>query len=275
MMAEGGYDPTDPTNERTPLNPGGGNDDDEWGDLDLSLHPIPEEQDTDTTQPFKPGASSTPSGGEQIPMATRLPPEQQGARGGTAETSFITGAKPGQRLLTKEQMAREEVVEVFKKVNLTELDFQYTEKPRAGGMTLEVKYHTKNKWYPVLTKSRGDTYKTLNQSLSKEIKDALGPYTPRQRPEPDEIDEAIDQTNAELQELQQQEATQLKSFQQAETKAAEAQRLRRDMDAIRARTQDVAARMQELENTHGPLDKEAIQKLKDEKRKLATEHQAK
>ena len=40
-------------------------------------------------------------------------------------------------------------------------------------------------------------------------------------------------------------------------------------------TKDVADRMQELEDTQGPLDKEAIQKLKDEKRKLAADHQAK
>ena len=78
-----------------------------------------------------------------------------------------------------------------------------------------------------------------------------------------------------LQDLQQQEETQRKALQQAETKAAEAQRLRREMDAIRGRTKDVTDRMQELEDTQGPLDKDAIQKLKDEKRKLATEHQAK
>ena len=47
------------------------------------------------------------------------------------------------------------------------------------------------------------------------------------------------------------------------------------MEAIRGRTKDVADRMQELEDTQGPLDKDAIQKLKDEKRKLAADHQAK
>ena len=81
------YDPT----EKTPLIPGGGgnddddddDDDDEWSNVDLSQQAIPDEEteqwrfppDTDpnTTQPFKPGASSTPSGGEKIPMTTRLP----------------------------------------------------------------------------------------------------------------------------------------------------------------------------------------------------------
>ena len=46
-----------------------------------------------------------------------------------------------------------------------------------------------------------------------------------------------------------------------------------EMDAIRNRTKNIADRMQELEDTHGPLDKTAIQKLKDEKRQLETEHQ--
>ena len=47
------------------------------------------------------------------------------------------------------------------------------------------------------------------------------------------------------------------------------------MDAIRGRTKDAEDRIQQLEDTQGPLDKEAIQRLKDEKRKLAADHQAK
>ena len=79
------YDPP----EKTPLIPGeddNDNDDDEWRTVDFSLQPIPEEDreqwrfpsDTDpnTTNPFDPGASSTPSGGENIQMTTRLPTEQ-------------------------------------------------------------------------------------------------------------------------------------------------------------------------------------------------------
>ena len=47
------------------------------------------------------------------------------------------------------------------------------------------------------------------------------------------------------------------------------------MDAIRGRTKDAEDRIQQLEDTQGPLDKKAIQRLKDEKRKLAAVHQAK
>ena len=144
-----------------------------------------------------------------------------------------------------------------------------TEKQK-GGVIMEIKYHTAEDttWAPIYTKSRGDTEKTFNTTLPKRVKDALGVPTPSK----DAVDKAIDQTNTVLQNLQKQKETQRKALQQAETKAAEAQRLRREMDAIRGRTKDVADRMQELEDTQGPLDKDAIQKLKDEKRKLAADH---
>ena len=105
-MAEGGYDSMDATTEKTPLIPDTGDDDDDdtnpWDNLDLSQVPVTEEPtpgDTDSTQPFEPGAASTPAG-EQVPMftRTRLPPEQQGSH--TAETSFITGDTQGRQVIT-------------------------------------------------------------------------------------------------------------------------------------------------------------------------------
>ena len=143
---------------------------------------------------------------------------------------------------------------------------------RRGGQIIEVKLRRNLAWNRLKTQSAGDTDKTLNQSLSPGIKSALGVY---QCQPPDAVDAEIAQTNTKLQSQQQQEAAQLKALQQTQTKAAEAQRLRREMDAIRGRTKDAEDRIQELENTQGPLDKEAIQKLKDEKRKLAADHQAK
>ena len=117
----------------------------------------------------------------------------------------------------------------------------------------------------LFTKSRGDSEKTINTSLPKEIQNALGESTT----------EAFNKTNSKLQDLQKQEAAQLKELHQAQTKAIEAQRICREMDAIRNRTKDAEDRIQQLEDTQGPLDKEAIQKLKDEKKKLAADHQAK
>ena len=275
------YDLTDPT-EKTPLIPGEDGDDDDddndWSNVDLSLHPIPEEEkeqwrfpsDTDpnTTNPFEPGASSTPSGGENIPMTTRLPPEKQGASGGTAETSF------NEDPVTLENMATKEAKGLYPKASHA-LEFWY--KSGGHGLVIEVKYRAKKGWYTLLTKSRGDTEKTPNKSLLPGIKQELKPYRPplSSRETQDAADAEIAATNTALQDLQKQEETQRQALQQAETKANEAQRLRREMDVIRGRTKDVTDRMQELEDTQGPLYKDAIQKLKDEKRKLATEHQAK
>ena len=278
------YDPTD-TTEKTPLIPGGGgnddDDDDEWSNVDLSQQEIPEAEaeqwrfppDTDpnTTQPFKAGASSTPSGSEKIPMTTRLPPEKQGASGGTAETSFITGVDQGRRVITLENMARMEIEGEFPNASPTELDFLYRKAPKSGGHIFEVKYHTSDTWYPLYTKSPGDLAKTLNTSLPKRIKDALV----KSKSRTDDVDDAIDKTNAALQDLQKQEETQRNELQKAGQKAAEAQRLRREMDDIRGRTTDVENHIQELEDTQGPLDETAIQKLKDEKRKLESDHKAK
>ena len=90
-MAEGGFDPTDPTNDKTPLIPDTGDDDGDdtgtgnWDDTDLGQIPA----DPDRTKPFEPGAASTPAGGESIPLTTRTRlPQERGPR--TAETSFTT-----------------------------------------------------------------------------------------------------------------------------------------------------------------------------------------
>ena len=84
-MAEGGYDPTDPTTEKTPLPDTGDDDDDDnfgW-DTPVVL------EDTDRTQPIEPDDASTPAGGESIPMTTRTSlPQERGPR--TEETSFTT-----------------------------------------------------------------------------------------------------------------------------------------------------------------------------------------
>ena len=64
MMAEAGYDPT--TENETP-----------WEDHGID-HDDDDEEEVDTTQPFQPGASSTPyHGGEEHEMAN-MDPEEEG-----------------------------------------------------------------------------------------------------------------------------------------------------------------------------------------------------
>ena len=165
-------------------------------DIDLSQYQVTEEGDierrpaggTDTTQPFEPGAASTPHG-EHIPMNTRLPQEQQGPR--TAETSFITGETQDQRVRTmQENMAWREVSDEFPLTDRNKLDVQYKVAPRAGGggggAIIAVKMSGKDKWYRLYTQSRGASGKSFNESLPKEIKNALGKS----------LDDKIDDTNA-------------------------------------------------------------------------------
>ena len=66
-------------------------------------------------------------------------------------------------------------------------------------------------------------------------------------------------------------AAKQKQKKQLEQKADEKQKLSRDMDSLTNEIRDVDEQMRELEDAHGPLDTEAIQKLKDEKRALEGE----
>ena len=266
IMAEGGFDPTDPTTDKTPLIPGTGDDDGEdtgtvnpgmnWDDIDLGQIPT----DPDRTHPFEPGAASTPAGGESIPMTerTRLPTE----RGPLIEETSFGGEPTG-------RMAWEEIKGEFEMADESKLKARYQTKPRAGGggggAILEVSMKEKDKWYPLYTKSRGDVAKSFNQSLPKEIQTALGKS----------IYEVFNDTNASLQAKQNELAEKQKQLEQEEQRAAESQKLRRDMDALTNQIRDKDARMRELEDTHGPLNTEAIQRLKDEKKALEGEKQSK
>ena len=262
-MASGGYEPI-PTddNERGRDNEGADNNDDgedTWADVDWNtpINPKPERRN-----PFEPAASSTPADSERIPLKTmtRLPPEKQGT---STETSFSTGFDQG--AATHDSLVKRELKDEFPNISSTELEFRYKTAPKSGGAVIEVRYHTSERWYRLYTKSKGDDQKTLNTALPKQISQALGKST----------DEFINETNAELKTLDQQEKTKEKQLRQTQSAAEEAQRLKQEMSIIRNRIQDKDNQIQELENAHGPLDSDAIQKLKDEKRQLETEHKAK
>ena len=60
-MAEGGFDPTDPTTEKTPLIPSAGDDDDGEDNTGLDWDNIDWNVSIDLKQPFEPGATSTPA----------------------------------------------------------------------------------------------------------------------------------------------------------------------------------------------------------------------
>ena len=262
-MASGGYEPI-PTddNERGIDNKGADNNgdgEDAWADVDWNapIDPKPERRN-----PFEPAASSTPADSERLPLKimTRLPPEKQGT---STETSFTTGFDQG--VTIHDSLVKRELEDEFPNMSSTELEFRTKEAPKSGGAVIEVRYHSSEKWYRLFTKSKGDGQKTLNTSLPKQISQALGKSTA----------ESINETNTELETMRQQEKTKEKQLRQTQSAAEEAQRLKQEMSTIRNRIQDKDNRMQEIENAHGPLDSDAIQKLNDEKRQLETEHKAK
>ena len=257
-MAEGGYDPTDTTNEKTPLIPRTGDDDgeDTWDNFNLN---VPVDPEQDRRNPFEPAASSTPADSERLPLKTmtRLPPEKQGA---FTETSFSTGFDQG--VTIQDSFIKRELEDEYPNMSLTELEFRTHKALKSGGTVIEVRYHTSDKWYRLYTLSKGDDQKTLNTALPKQITQALGKSTT----------EAINETNAALKTLDQQEKTKEKQLRQTQSAVEEAQRLKQEMSTIRNRMQDTANQIQEIENAQGPLDSDAIQKLKDEKKQLETEH---
>ena len=337
-MAEGGYDPTDPTNDKTPIAPGTGNDDDgddPWDDFDWNTPVDPE--DPDRTQPFEPGGASTPTGGESIPMTTRTRlPQERGHL--TDETSF-GGDEPTGRI------AWQEIREEFEMADESKLKARYKTKPRAGGggggAILEVSMRAKDKWYALYTKSLGDTEKTFNKSIPKEIQNALGIPLAQQGPGdvamgalkalfPDakDVEAYLDKTTKRLMikkpgadqpsyplyateanpnsrrlnpeippdlraalgesaldqatTLQQERDTNLREIVQKRNKlvqleeaAQEVQERRQDLKNLRDRLKRLDDDIRELEDKAGPLDEEAIQRLKDEKRAFEAEHQRK
>ena len=191
MMASGGYEPipTDETddNERGRDNKGAENsddDDDFWThdlskyDKDGNIERDPP-RDPNRTQPFKPGASSTPFGdGERIALSSRTRlPKEKGPR--FAETSFIEG-KPQQEETFNERFAWQEVKDAFPNADKSRLKVRSITAPRAGGggggAVLEVAMRGKDKWYRLYTLTKGDAEKTINKSLPKEIKAGLDPW---------------------------------------------------------------------------------------------------
>ena len=195
--------------------------------------------------PFNQRPTSTPSGGEQIPMPTRtrLPPER-GPR--TAETFF--GGEP------TESTAWSELKGEFTMADESKLKARYKTAPRAGGggggAVIEVAMQGKDKWYRLYTKSPGDVGKSFNESLPKEIKTALGKS----------LDEQFNDTNAALQEKENELVAKQKQLERAAQRAAESQKLKRDMDALTNQIKDIDAQIQQLEDEHGPLNEDAIQK---------------
>ena len=228
----------------------------DW-DTDISQVPAPNDYqpsgDSDRTNPFPPGADSTPAG-EQIPLDTITSvskEHQQGSR--TADTSLNERSQSLQAIAEgQKESVWAEIEWDFPSPDKSALDVRRVEAPRLGqgrgGYVIELSLKGRNKWYRFYTKSPGDTKATFNEHLPQAINNALGKTT----------DELFSETNTALEINQQELAEKQTQLEQAEQRAAERQKLRHDLDAIRNRIKETDDRIEELENKYGSLNTEAI-----------------
>ena len=248
MDEGGGYDTRDETTEKNPFIPGTGDDDDvddvdddaDFSKFDIHGNPV----DPETTQPFKPGGASTPyPEGEEREM-TNLPQEQ---------TEMVHG--PG-------EAAWKALTFIYPDAKATDLEAFYD--PTTQKLKVKMAGAAK-KAYFLYRISQKTGQERVNPDLKKEIKASLG-------------ESALEQSAK----LQQERDTNLREIVQKRNKliqleavAQEVQERRQDLDALRNQIRRLDDEIRELEDKAGPLDEEAIQKLKDEKRAFEAEHQRK
>jgi len=122
-----------------------------------------DEQEVNRTQPFQPGASSTPyHRGEQVEMQT-MQREQDGLP--SYEETPLLGAQ------AEQQKSWDHLTRIFPEASATDLESSYSKTRR-----LQVKMMGfGKKVYDLFTREKGTDKQRLNPSLSKEIKIALGP----------------------------------------------------------------------------------------------------
>ena len=251
MMAEGGYDPT--TENETPWEDHGIDQDDD------------DEEEGNTTQPFEPGASSTPYHGGEAHEMSQLPQEQSGQD----TDPLLESDALAQRLQqTSQDSPWADLDTIFPEARRNKDSLEvFTQRNSQGkNPRLFVKIAMQGKKaYPVLTRNVVTRQLQINKNLPQELKGLLGKSM-------------FEQMNDFQQEKARKEtelAAKQKQLQQVEQRAAESQKLRRDMDALTNGIRDADARMRELEDAHGSIDTEGIQRLKDEKRALEAKKQAK
>ena len=254
-MDEGGYDTRDETTDKDPLIPKKGDDDDDddpFKGTDWSKIPAwPEPDDPETTQPFTPGAASTP----HQPVGSYHPDEEHEMSTFPTEDSGLVHG-PG-------ALAWNSLTLLYPEANATELEAFYD--PVTKRLKVKMAGSGKTSYY-LMTEDKVSKTEKLNPKLTKEIRKALGESTlglvsVLQEERNRNTREIVEKTN--------------RKNQLEEEAAQEVQETRQEMDALRNQISQLNEEIRELEDKAGPWDEEAIQKLKDDKRALEAEHQRK
>ena len=271
VMAEGGYDPTDPTTDKTPLIPDTGDDDDDddpWANVDWNAPVDPEEPDR--TQPFEPGAASTPAGGESIPMTERTSlPQERGPR--TEETSFTT---PPDSIPTvteidffdlEEKEKQLERVKRFIKDKFPKVDFAKLG-PIGSGKRIEnrfsfVKFGPKGGEVRILKKDNSDLLKSFVGSNKKALGESAEELAAKKTQEERDLRLKLLEEERQLKDKEQQTVL--------EQKTAE------NLRNLTRRIEQTQARREELETEHSSTleQQKEIDRLKQLERNLKTDLQ--
>ena len=241
-MAEGGIDPT---TETTRLIPDKGDDADD-DNFDWEAPIVLEPEDPDRTQPFEPGAASTPyHGGEEHEMSS-LPQEQSGM-------AYPPG-EPAWNALTY----------LYPDASATDLEAFMD--PTTHRLKVKMAGSGKTSYY-LMTEDKVSKTEKLNPKLTKEIRKALGESALGL------VSVLQEERDRNLREI----GEKTKRKKQLEEEAAqEVQEKRQEMENYRNQIRQLEDAIRELEDKAGSWeDEEAIQKLKDEKRALEAEHQRK
>ena len=269
VMAEGGYDPRDETTDKDPLIPGTGDDDDD-DDLDLNIPIVLDPEEPDRTQPFEPGAASTPAGGESIPMTERTSlPQERGPR--TEETSFTTppdsiptvsevdfiDLEEKERILVK---TKRFIKDKFPKVDFAKLG------PIGFGKRAEnrfsfVKFGPKGGEVRILNKDNSDLLKSFVDSNKKALGESAEELAVKKTQEERDLRLKLLEEERQLKDKEQQTVL--------EQKTAE------NLRNLTRRIEQTQARREELETEHGSTleQQKEIDRLKQLERNLKTDLQ--
>ena len=264
-MAEGGHDPTDPTTDETPLIQKKGGDDD---DFDLSKYDIygnPIDPEPDRTQPFEPGAASTPAGGESIPMTERTSlPQESGPR--TEETpDSIPTVTELDFFDDEEREGRIERVKRFIKDKFPNVDF-YKLGPIGLGKKPEnrfnfVKFGARTGESRIMKADNSDLLKSFVDSNKKAIGKSAEELTAEKTQEETALRSKLLEEEKKLKDKEQQTVIQQKTAENVRN--------------LERRIEQTQARREELETGHGSTleQQKEIDRLKQLERNLSADLQ--
>jgi len=192
----------------------------------------------DETAPFI-QQTSTPYGGENIKMQT-----MHHETSGLPQKSYVETSFGGP---TTSEAAWVAAKDLFPKMSSTELEVSYNTKGK-----LQVKmFGAGKKLYSLLTTDRSTGKESINKSLPKEIKTALG--------------------QSKYEKVQQITSEKRKQLKESEERALQKEKKKKDMDEIREKLRQTQRNLESLENSDAPeRDKQKYELLKQSTLKLIT-----